>query len=210
MTLLHISTVGDKVLREKAKPVTEFNNEIKELADNMAETMRAADGLGIAGPQVGVSLRIFVIDFGYLDFVKAEENGEKPKNAEFRPVAFINPEIIEKEGKIVYGEGCLSVPKYNADVERAEKIVCRYFDIDGNPQEIKVSGLAAVAIQHENDHLDGKLFIDRGDQEFAKKTEEQFQKRLEKAEQRKKEKEAKERRIAAKIAAKEAKKAGKK
>ena len=95
MTLLHISTVGDKVLREKAKPVTEFNDELKELADNMAETMRAADGLGIAGPQVGVSLRIFVIDFGYLDFVKAEENGEKPKNAEFRPVAFINPEIIE-------------------------------------------------------------------------------------------------------------------
>ena len=161
MTLLHISTVGDKVLREKAKPVTEFNNEIKELADNMAETMRAADGLGIAGPQVGVSLRIFVIDFGYLDFVKAEEKGEKPKNAEFRPVAFINPEIIEKEGKIVYGEGCLSVPKYNADVERAEKIVCRYFDIDGNPQEIKISGLAAVAIQHENDHLDGVLFIDK-------------------------------------------------
>ena len=136
MALLHISTVGDKVLREKAKPVTEFNDELKELADNMAETMRAADGLGIAGPQVGVSLRIFVIDFGYLDFVKAEENGEKPKSAEFRPVAFINPEITEKEGKIVYGEGCLSVPRYNADVERAETIVCKYFDVDGKPQEI--------------------------------------------------------------------------
>ena len=161
MTLLHISTVGDKVLREKAKPVTEFNDELKELADNMAETMRAADGLGIAGPQVGVSLRIFVIDFGYLDFVKAEENGEKPKSAEFRPVAFINPEIVEKEGKIVYGEGCLSVPKYNADVERAETIVCKYFDIEGKPQEIRASGLPAVAIQHESDHLDGVLFIDK-------------------------------------------------
>ena len=161
MALLHISTVGDKVLREKAKPVTEFNEELKELAKNMAETMRAADGLGIAGPQVGISLRIFVIDFGYLDFVKAEENGEKPKSAEFRPVAFINPEITGKEGKIVYGEGCLSVPKYNADVERAEKIVCKYFDIDGNPQEIKATGLTAVAIQHENDHLDGVLFIDK-------------------------------------------------
>ena len=161
MALLHISTVGDKVLREKAKEVTEFNEELKELAKNMADTMRAADGLGIAGPQVGVSLRIFVIDFGYLDFVKAEENGEKPKSAEFRPIAFINPEITEKEGKIVYGEGCLSVPKYNADVERAEKIVCKYFDIDGNPQEIKATGLTAVAIQHENDHLDGVLFIDK-------------------------------------------------
>ena len=161
MALLHISTVGDKILREKAKPVTEFNDELKELANNMAETMRAADGLGIAGPQVGVPLRIFVIDFGYLDFVKAEEQGEKPKSAEFRPVAFINPEIVEKEGKIVYGEGCLSVPRYNADVERAEKIVCRYYDIEGKPQEIKASGLTAVAIQHENDHLDGVLFIDR-------------------------------------------------
>ena len=161
MALLHISTVGDKVLREKAKPVTEFNDELKELANNMAETMRAADGLGIAGPQVGVSLRIFVIDFGYLDFVKAEENGEKPKSAEFRPVAFINPEITEKEGKIVYGEGCLSVPRYNADVERAETIVCKYFDVDGKAQEIKVSGLPAVAIQHENDHLEGILFIDK-------------------------------------------------
>ena len=161
MTLLHISTVGDKILREKAKPVTEFNEELKELAKNMGDTMRAADGLGIAGPQVGVSLRIFVIDFGYLDFVKAEENGEKPKSAEFRPVAFINPEIIEKEGKIVYGEGCLSVPKYNADVERAENIVCKYFDVDGKEQEIKASGLTAVAIQHENDHLDGVLFIDK-------------------------------------------------
>ena len=161
MALLHISTVGDKILREKAQPVTEFNDELKELANNMAETMRAADGLGIAGPQVGVPLRIFVIDFGYLDFVKAEEQGEKPKSAEFRPVAFINPEIVEKEGKIVYGEGCLSVPRYNADVERAEKIVCRYYDIEGKPQEIKASGLTAVAIQHENDHLDGVLFIDR-------------------------------------------------
>ena len=161
MALLHISTVGDKVLREKAKPVTEFNDELKELANNMAETMRAADGLGIAGPQVGVSLRIFVIDFGYLDFVKAEENGEKPKSAEFRPIAFINPEITEKEGKIVYGEGCLSVPRYNADVERAETIVCKYFDVDGKLQEIKVSGLPAVAIQHENDHLEGILFIDK-------------------------------------------------
>lgn len=161
MALLHISTVGDKILREKAKPVTEFNEELKELANNMAETMRAADGLGIAGPQVGVSLRIFVIDFGYLDFVKAEENGEKPKSAEFRPVAFINPEITEKEGNITYGEGCLSVPRYNADVERAETIVCKYFDVEGNPQEIRVSGLAAVAIQHENDHLDGVLFIDK-------------------------------------------------
>lgn len=161
MTLLHISTVGDKVLREKAKPVTEFNEELKELAQNMADTMRAADGLGIAGPQVGVSLRIFVIDFGYLDFVKAEENGEKPKSAEFRPVAFINPEITEKEGKVVYGEGCLSVPRYNADVERAETIVCKYFDVDGKEQEIRVSGLPAVAIQHENDHLEGILFIDK-------------------------------------------------
>ena len=161
MTLLHISTVGDKILREKARPVTEFNDELKELAKNMAETMRAADGLGIAGPQVGVSKRIFVIDFGYLDFVKAEENGEKPKSAEFRPIAFINPEIVEKEGEIIYGEGCLSVPKYNADVTRAEKIVCKYFDIDGKEQEIKATGLTAVTIQHENDHLDGVLFIDK-------------------------------------------------
>jgi len=161
MALVHISTVGDKVLRQVAKPVVKVDETIKDLVRNMAETMKAANGLGFAAPQVGVSLRLFIIDKGYLDYAALPEEERKKIKEEFNPVAFINPEIIEKSGVVSISEGCLSVPGYNAEVERAAEITLKYTDIEGKDQTIKASGLTAIAIQHELDHLDGILFIDR-------------------------------------------------
>ncbi|HSW59480.1 MAG TPA: peptide deformylase [bacterium] len=161
MTLLHISTAGDPVLRKKAKPVKEIDEYIKTLIKDMAETMKAASGLGLAAPQIGVSLRIFIIDIGYLEFVSLPEKERKNKEEPFNPVALINPEIIEKTGQNSVSEGCLSVPGYHAEVERAAEITCRFTDIDGKEQIIKAIELTAIAIQHEFDHLEGVLFIDR-------------------------------------------------
>ena len=161
MALLRISTVGEKVLREVAKPVTEFNEELKKLSEDMAETMKAADGVGLAAPQIGLSLRIFVIDFGYIDYTKAESEGRKPSKIEFRSVTFVNPEIVSRFGVEKRSEGCLSIPNFTADVERAERVVCKYFDVEGKEHTIEEEGLAAVAIQHEFDHLEGRLFIDK-------------------------------------------------
>lgn len=161
MTLLHINTAGDSVLRKKALPVEKIDESIKKLVSDMSETMKAASGLGLAAPQVGVSLRIFIIDTGYLNFISLPESERKNKEEPFVPVALINPEIIEKNGVNSVSEGCLSVPGYHAEVERAASITCRYFDIDSNEQIIKAEGLTAIAIQHEMDHLDGVLFIDR-------------------------------------------------
>lgn len=161
MTILHISTAGDPVLRKKALPVTEISEEIKIIVKDMAETMKAAGGLGFAAPQVGISLRIIILDFGYLDFEKSKENGEDPKEELFNPVAMINPEITEKNGCNSIVEGCLSVPGYRSEVERALKISCSYTDIFGEKKIIAAENLTAIAIQHEIDHLDGILFIDR-------------------------------------------------
>ncbi|HNW83582.1 MAG TPA: peptide deformylase [bacterium] len=161
MTVQKIKTAGDPVLKKKARIVTEINEKIKKLAIDMADTMKMAGGLGIAAPQVGVSLRLIVIDFGYLDFEKAESAGEKPKEAEFRPVAIINAEILEKNGLSSVSEGCLSVPGYRAAVDRAEKIKVKFTDIEGQEKIIEAEGLTAIAFQHEIDHTDGILFIDR-------------------------------------------------
>lgn len=166
MALLHIFTAGARVLKQKASQVPEITEEIKILVDNMAETMRAAGGVGLAAPQVGTSLRIFIIDFGYLDFLKAEEENEasgkgaRPK-LEFRPVAFINPEIIKKSGSLLEEEGCLSVPTYQAKVPRAAKVACRFTDINGKTRTVETEGFGAIAIQHESDHLEGIVFIDK-------------------------------------------------
>lgn len=161
MTLLKIKTAGDAVLKKKARPVAAIDDNIKKLASDMAETMQTAGGLGIAAPQVGVSLRVIVIDFGYLDFEKAESAGEKPAEPEFRPVTIINPEILDKSGVSSISEGCLSVPGYRAPVERASHIKVRFTGIDGKERIIEAEGLTAIAFQHEIDHIDGILFIDR-------------------------------------------------
>ena len=138
----------DKRLREPGKPVTEFGDELGALIDDMAETMYAAPGVGLAAPQIGVSKRIFVIDIATED---------EPSDLR----VFINPEIVDKKGKQIWCEGCLSFPGVSEDVERADEVTVRATNEDGDTFELTADGLLAVAVQHENDHLDGVLFLDR-------------------------------------------------
>ena len=189
---MRITKLGEEILRQVAEPVKpeEINDELRAFLDEMFDAMIEANGVGLAGPQAGISKRLFV--------VIADDDVRR---------VFINPQIISTSAELCdYEEGCLSVPGVYENIQRPAKVTVQALNEKGKPFTLEADGLLARIIQHENDHLDGKLFIDRGDPEFAKKTEEQFKKRAERAEQKKKEKEAKERRIAAKIAAKEAKK----
>jgi peptide deformylase len=141
-----IRTLGDPVLREPAKPVIEFDRRLRTLHDDMLETMYAAPGVGLAGPQVGISLRIFVFDDG--------ETG---------PLFMANPVLEAGAGELREEEGCLSIPGPYHETPRFETIVCRGQDLDGLPIEMRGQGLLARIFQHETDHLDGMLFIDRLD-----------------------------------------------
>jgi peptide deformylase len=132
-------------LRLTAKSVEKVTPDIQLLLDDMLETMYADRGIGLAATQIDVQLRAFVIDL-------SDEKNE--------PLYFVNPEIIEKDGMEEMNEGCLSVPGIFDKVKRAENIRAKYLDREGNPQEISTDGLLAVCIQHEIDHLNGKLFID--------------------------------------------------
>lgn len=145
MALLEILHFPDPRLREQAKPVERVDDDIRKLVDDMFETMYAAPGIGLAAIQVNVRKRVIVIDI-------SEEHDQ--------PLCLINPEIIEREGQEVMEEGCLSVPGYYDKVTRAERIKVRALDRDGQPFELEVDDLLAVCIQHEVDHLDGKLFVD--------------------------------------------------
>lgn len=143
--IMDIRTVGDPVLRQKAKPVRHFNRALRDLLDRMRATMYAADGVGLAAPQVGVSKRIIVIDVGQ------------------GPVEVVNPEIVAREGEEAGTEGCLSVPGKAGEVRRAVKVRVTGFDRDGRRVWHEAEGLFARAFQHEVDHLDGILFIDRAE-----------------------------------------------
>ena len=145
MAKLEILTYPDKRLRQIAKPVTEFNDRLHALSQDMAETMYDAPGIGLAAVQVNVALRLIVMDL-------SEEKS--------RLQVLVNPEIIKQEGCVSTQEGCLSVPEVYADVERAEKITLRAQDINGEPFEIEADELLAVCVQHEIDHLNGKVFVD--------------------------------------------------
>jgi peptide deformylase len=170
MAKLKIYTYPDLVLAKKASPIARVEKNIHfKLADDMLETMYEAPGIGLAANQVGILEKIIVIDTEY-DFEELEEGQEPPKGAEVvaggiiknrKPQIIINPEIIQREGNILFQEGCLSVPEYTAEVKRSEKLKLQYKDIDGVTKTLSAEGLLAVAIQHEMDHLDGKLFIDR-------------------------------------------------
>ncbi len=170
MAKLKIYTFPDSVLSQKAKPIERVERSYRKLADDMLETMYDAPGIGLAANQVGLLERIVVIDTDY-DFEEVADGIEEmPEGAEVSgtgiitnksPRIIINPEIIRREGKILFKEGCLSVPEYTADVERAEKIKLQYQDIDGLTKTLDAEGLLSVCIQHEMDHLDGRLFIDR-------------------------------------------------
>ena len=144
MAILEIKEYGDPVLREKALPVEEITPEILNLIKDMAETMYTASGVGLAASQVGVPKRIILVD--------GEEDGL---------IVLINPMIIKSEGEIVAEEGCLSVPDIYSQVKRSSKVTVKALNENGDPIEITKEGLTSRALQHEIDHLDGILFIDR-------------------------------------------------
>jgi peptide deformylase len=144
-TILHYP---DKRLREPGKKVAAVTPEIQKLIDDMAETMYAAPGVGLAATQIGEPLQLFIVDIASED-----------EPSELR--VFINPEILEREGEITWQEGCLSFPGVQEDIDRAAKVRVRALDRDGKPFELEAEGLLAVAIQHEYDHLQGVLMIDK-------------------------------------------------
>jgi peptide deformylase len=150
MALREVVQFPDPRLKKVSEPIVEIDDEIRELARDMIDVMYDEPGIGLAAPQVGASIRLFVIDTEWSD----EEVGRNP-------MVVINPEISDREGRITWDEGCLSVPDYNATVERDARITLRGIDLDGKPIEEHAEGLRAVCIQHEVDHLDGILFIDR-------------------------------------------------
>ncbi|HNK33684.1 peptide deformylase [Plasticicumulans sp.] len=145
MALLPILHFPDPRLRQKAKPVTQFDAALSRLVDDMFDTMYAAPGIGLAATQVNVQLRLVVIDV----------SDEKTD-----PRVFVNPEILESRGEEEMDEGCLSVPGFYETVRRADWVRVRALDRHGQPFELETDGLLAVCIQHELDHLDGKLFVD--------------------------------------------------
>ncbi|MGI9234239.1 MAG: peptide deformylase [Woeseiaceae bacterium] len=145
MAKLKILEFPDPRLRTKAAPVEAVDDRVRALIDDMFETMYAAPGIGLAATQVDVHRRLLVAD------VSTDKSD---------PHVLINPEILEKDGVMVSDEGCLSVPGYYEEVERAEHIRVRFLDREGVVQELDVKGLLAVCIQHEMDHLEGKLFVD--------------------------------------------------
>lgn len=143
-TILHYP---DKRLRQKAVAVAQVTPEIRRLVDDMAETMYAAPGVGLAAPQLGIPLRIFVIDIA-------------PSDAPSDLRVFINPEIVSRVGSTTWEEGCLSFPGIHEEIERADSVTVRALDLDGKTHEVTGDGLLAIAMQHEYDHLDGVLMID--------------------------------------------------
>ena len=162
MAKLKIYKYPDIVLTQKALPIGRVDKSWHKLADDMLETMYDAPGIGLAANQVGILSRIIVLDTDFeYEEPEDEDSFEDGVITGKNPRIVINPEIILHEGKITWPEGCLSVPEYTADVKRAAKIKLQYLDIDGLTQTLAAEGLLAVAIQHEIDHLDGKLFIDR-------------------------------------------------
>lgn len=148
MALLPIIVAPDPRLKVKARPVAKVDDRIRKLLDDMVETMHAAPGIGLAGPQVGEALRLLVVDIA--------KEGE-PSD----PMKFINPEIVwASDEKMTWEEGCLSLPDQFADVERPKEVKVRYLDETGARKEIHATGLMAICLQHEMDHLDGVLFVD--------------------------------------------------
>lgn len=148
MTVKPLIILPDPLLRVQSKPVERIDDELRQFSDDMLETMYDAPGIGLAAIQVGVPIRMLVIDL-------AKE--EEPK----APITFINPEIVQLSDELsIYEEGCLSIPEYFAEVERPASLTVRYQDLDGKTQELTTDGLLATCLQHEIDHLNGVLFID--------------------------------------------------
>jgi peptide deformylase len=153
MAIRRIYETPDPVLRQISKPVETFDDVLKTLAADMLETMYEAPGIGLAAVQVGVPIRLLVIDLQ-----EPEEEGGEPVRD---PKVFINPEILwQSDAEVPYTEGCLSVPEQYAEVMRPDRIRARWRDVEGKSYEQEIEGLLAVCLQHEMDHLNGVLFID--------------------------------------------------
>lgn len=148
MALLEVLEWPDPRLLEIAEDVAEVTEEVRQLADDLLETMRDARGVGLASTQVGVPWRVVVVDV-------------RPSDEASPPHLLINPRIVAREGTVLWREGCLSLPGITAEVERSERVEVAYLDRDGAPRTIEAEGLEAVCIQHELDHLDGRLYVDR-------------------------------------------------
>lgn len=154
MAFRKIVTLPEPVLRGKARKVTDFGQDLQKLVDDMVETMREAPGVGLAAPQVDIPLRVIVVEFG------DEEDEEAPKKL----YTMVNPEITRFSNDSVVGtEGCLSIPGYQGDVERAETVTVKGQNRHGQPMRVKAKGWLARIFQHEIDHLNGVLFIDRAE-----------------------------------------------
>ncbi|MDD7474213.1 MAG: peptide deformylase, partial [Bdellovibrionota bacterium] len=145
--VLKLFTYPDPLLKEISKEVTDFSKELKSLTDDMFKTMYENSGIGLAAPQVGILKRIVVIDL--------QEDDKKV------PLIFINPQIIEACGSTTFEEGCLSVPGYHEVVKRKKDITVKFQDLEGKEQVINATGLLAICLQHEIDHLNGILFVDQ-------------------------------------------------
>lgn len=143
MAILPIRKIGDPVLKETALPITKIDKEIKKLIQDMMETMAQAEGVGLAAPQVGKSIRLIVLDLGE------------------GPFEIINPVIVESEGEQIGPEGCLSVPDFYGEVSRFQKVTVEGINVKGKPIKITGEDLLARALQHEIDHLDGTLYVER-------------------------------------------------
>jgi peptide deformylase len=154
---------GNPVLREKCKPVTEITDEIRELVGDMLETMIAASGVGLAAPQVGIPIRLAVIDVSFdpecVSFFKV--NGEDAVMEDWMPLIFVNPELNLQGDRETDTEGCLSFPEMRSEIRRPGEVKATLSIVDGETIVVETDGLLARALQHETDHLNGVLFIDR-------------------------------------------------
>jgi peptide deformylase len=161
--VLEVLTYPDPRLRQKGQPVGEITAELKEFAESMVETMYESNGIGLASTQVGRSIRFVVVDTRHQDedgnYI--DDDMTELEKAIVQPLLIFNPQIVKSEGKQTFEEGCLSVPTFYEMVERFNYIELKYVDINGKEQTLKTDGTLSVCIQHEMDHLDGKLFIDR-------------------------------------------------
>jgi len=148
MALLKIIKYGNPILRMKAKPINQITPEIRQLAEDMIQTMQAYEGIGLAAPQVARSIKMLVVDLGLIDKT-------------LQPKAYLNPQILEETGSYTMEEGCLSVPDVREEVTRAEQIHVKYQTLSGELVDTWVDGLEARVLMHEIDHLDGIFFVDR-------------------------------------------------
>jgi peptide deformylase len=174
MAFRQILKFPDKHLREVSRPIAEVTDEVRVLASDLLDVMYDEPGIGLAAPQAGEAIRLIVLDTQW-----TEEGAERD------PLVLVNPEIQQSEGKLVWKEGCLSVPNFEAEVERAERVRLCARDLEGQEVAIDATGLLAVCLQHEVDHLDGVLFIDRISRLkrnlYAQKRKKQLRRELEEA-----------------------------